>query len=136
MSISIKNKTRKSPPRLPFERMAESVLGKSYDLSLVFCGEAESHKLNYQYRGKDKPTNVLSFPISPNSGEIFIDLKTAEKEYKNFGLSFQKFVGYLFIHGLLHLKGMEHGYTMEKAEKTLLKKFLNTQVGSSHNNRH
>ena len=72
------------------------------------------------YRGKNKPANVLSFPLSNKSGEIFIDLVTAQKDAKKFEMPFQKFVAYLFIHGLLHLKEMKHGATMEQAEKKLL----------------
>lgn len=62
-------------------------------------------------------------------GEIFIDLVTAKKEMGKFDMSFDKFVTYLFIHGLLHLKGMEHGYTMERTEKKLLH-------GTPHHSRH
>ena len=87
-------------------------MGKSYELSLVFCGDTLSRKLNRAYRGKDKPTNVLSFPLSEKSGEIFINLSRT----KPFGA--QK----LFIHGLLHLNGMEHGARMERAEKKWLAK--------------
>ena len=85
-------------------------MGKGYELSLVFCGNSLSRKLNRVYRGKDRPTNVLSFPLSKNSGEIFINLSGLGA----FG------VLELFIHGLLHLKGMAHGRKMEQAEKKLL----------------
>lgn len=53
-------------------------------------------------------------------GEIFIDLVTVKKEMGKYGMDFQTFVRFLFIHALLHLKGMEHGYTMEKREIKLL----------------
>lgn len=89
------------------------MLGKNYDLSLVFCGDTLSRRLNRSLRGKDKPTNVLSFSLSESSGEIFINLSKT-KEYS---------VPELFIHGLLHLKGMAHGRTMEEAEIKFLKKF-------------
>jgi ssRNA-specific RNase YbeY (16S rRNA maturation enzyme) len=90
--------------------VAEHILGPSYELSLVFCGNALSRKLNASYRGKDYPTNVLSFPLSKSSGEIFINLS----KLGPFS------VPALFIHGCFHLKGMEHGRTMEKAEKATL----------------
>jgi len=108
------SKTVKAPlPRVPFLKIKERVLGKNYDLSLVFCGDKLSQKLNRTYRQKDYSTNVLSFPISKNSGEIFINLR----RLKGFSVS------HLFIHGLLHLKGMQHGDRMETREKTLLKAF-------------
>jgi len=91
---------------------------------VVFCGKTLSQKLNRIYRGKNKPTNVLSFPLGKTSGEIVIDLKTARIEAPKFGESFQSFVGYLFIHGLLHLKGLPHGRTMETKEQKIRKMFL------------
>ncbi|MFZ2048783.1 MAG: rRNA maturation RNAse YbeY [Minisyncoccia bacterium] len=98
---------------MPFESIKNAVLGKDYELSLVFCGSRLSRRLNKTYRGKDKQTNVLSFPLSENSGEIFINLSHLN------GFS----VGNLFIHGLFHLKGFDHGDTMEQAESILRKKF-------------
>lgn len=94
-----------------FRRIKNKILGKKYELSLVFAGNPLMKRLNRTYRGKDKTTNVLAFPLSETSGEIFINLSRA----KPFG------VKHLFIHGLLHLKGMEHSDIMEKAEKQLLK---------------
>jgi probable rRNA maturation factor len=102
------------------------VLGKNYELSLVLCGNILSHKLNLNYRGKDKPTNILSFPLTKSSGEIFINLSK---------LGVYSILE-LFIHGLLHLKGMEHGYTMEQAEKSLLQKFLNPKNGKTNRSRY
>jgi probable rRNA maturation factor len=110
MPISITNKTRRPTPRAAFAKIAEKALGTDYELSLVFCGNALSRRLNATYRGKDYPTNVLSFPISKTAGEIFINLS------KLGAFSAPE----LFVHGLFHLKGMEHGRTMEKAEQALL----------------
>lgn len=126
MPISIKNTTRQSVPAIQFEKIKNKILSKNYELSLVFVGHTVSRKLNKSLRGKDKPTNVLSFPLSKTSGEIFIDLSQAKLEYKKFDMNFKKFVTYLYIHGLLHLNGMEHGAKMSQAEI----KFLN---GSSNN---
>lgn len=109
---------------IPFKRIQSAILPGEYELSFNFIGPARSRELNRKYRGKDKPTNVLSFPLSETSGEIFIDLATAKKEASGFGMSYKKFIGYLFIHGLLHLKGMEHGKKMEKEEKKFLEIFF------------
>ena len=108
---------------IPFTRLKTTVLSRNYELSLVFIDNRFSRRLNATYRGKNKPTNVLSFPLSKTSGEIFIDLVTAQKEAKKFDMSFEKFVEYLFIHGLLHLKGTKHGGTMERRERQLMKQF-------------
>lgn len=119
-TLSIKNQTRRPVPRVAFAKIKEHLLGDKYELSLVFIGQATSRKLNNTYRGKDKSTNVLSFPLSKTAGEIFIDLSKAQQELKKFDMSYPKFVAYLFIHGCLHLKGMEHGAKMEKLEQQTL----------------
>ena len=105
---------------IPFTRLKNSALGQDFELSLVFIDNIFSRRLNKKYRGKNKPANILSFPLSKKSGEIFIDLVTAKKEARKFEMSFRDFVTFLFIHGLFHLKGMRHGDTMERAEKKLL----------------
>ena len=122
-NISILNKTKGKLPRLPFVQLKNKILGEDYDLSLVFITSKESHRINLQYRQKDNPTNVLSFPLEKNSGEIFIDQKTSTKDAVNFDMTPTKFIQFLVIHAMLHLKGFEHGSTMEKQEKKFLKIF-------------
>ena len=114
MQFSIRNTTGKRVPRAAFEKIKSAILGKNYELSLVFCGNALSRKLNKKFRGKDKSTNVLSFPLSENSGEIFINLSKI-REFPAI---------HLLIHGCLHLKGMEHGARMVEVENKLLRKWL------------
>lgn len=117
MALTITNTTKGKLPRLPFAKMADAVLGKEYDCSLVIVGSKKSQELNREYRGKDNPTNILSFPLDKNEGEIFLDLKKARADAVNFDRSYTNFIGFLFIHGLLHLKGLDHGAKMENAEK-------------------
>lgn len=117
------NLTKGKLPSLPFAVMKEAVLGKEYALSLVFVSKRKSQALNKTYRGKDKPANVLSFPYSKKNGEIFISIETAKTQCKDYDKTWQQFVGFLVIHGMLHLKGMQHGSTMEVQEKKFSKKF-------------
>jgi rRNA maturation RNase YbeY len=131
--LSITNRTRKKTPGVFFELIKDQVLGKKYDLSLAFVGSAVSRKLNRTLRGKDRPTNVLSFPLSDSSGEIFIDLSKAASELEKFGMTHKKFIVYLYIHGLLHLKGMEHGDRMEQTEKRLLAKAFSDKNNGATN---
>ena len=119
MSLSITNTTKDKLPRLPFAKMAEAVLGKEYECSLVIIGSKKSRELNRTYREKDNSTNILSFPLDENEGEIFLDLKKTRTEAPLFDRSYINFVGFLFIHGLLHLKGLDHGTKMENAEKKI-----------------
>lgn len=118
---------------IPFTEIKDKILSPKFELSLVFTTPSVSQQLNKAFRKKDKPANILSFPLSEDSGEIFIDLSTAKKESGNFDMKFEEFVSYLFIHGCIHLKGIAHGAKMEQLEK----KFLSLVNGSSTNsNRH
>ena len=104
-------------PFVPFLAIKEKVLGKNYVCTVTFCTPKESQERNKVYRHKDYSTNVLSFPLSKKEGEIYLCLSVAKKEAKNFGMSYQKFLHLLIIHGMLHLKGFDHGSTMEREEK-------------------
>ncbi len=115
--------TKDTLPRVSFALIKDTILGEKYELSLVFCGNRKSKELNKKYRNKDYTPNVLSFPLDKNSGEIFINPHVAKKEAPNFQKSYKNFVGFLFIHACLHLKGMEHGSRMDKAEKKFQRKF-------------
>ncbi len=123
--IHITNKTKSTfaKQEVLFSLIKDKVLGKKYDLSLVFIGPKESHKLNYKFREKNKPTNILSFSLSDTSGEIFITPSVVKKEAPLFDKTPDVFVVQLLIHGLFHLKGMEHGGKMERAEARIRKFF-------------
>jgi len=122
-TFSVSQTTKESIPALPFLRMKEKVLGKNYDLSIVLAGDKRTRTLNRIYRGKTYTPNVLSFPIDKSCGEIFLNLRQAKREHKARGESYDYFVGLLVVHGMLHLKGMAHGSTMENEERALLSKF-------------
>lgn len=110
--FQITNLTKRKIPKIFWRKIAEEVLGKKYDLSLVFAADTLMKKLNSQYRRKNRPASVLSFPLSKNEGEIFINL--AQKKHTPL---------LLFIHALLHLKGFEHGAKMKEQEKKLMKNY-------------
>jgi probable rRNA maturation factor len=123
MDVSIKNLTRSPLPRIAFNEIKKAILGSSYELSLVFVGTTRSRALNKHYRTKDKPTNVLAFPLDVAIGEVFICPHVADKQAPDFSLSKKGMVAYLFIHACLHLKGLDHGARMEALEATYMKKF-------------
>lgn len=122
MSFDKKNTTKKSLPTFKWESLKDSILGKNYDLSLIFCGRSKSKKLNTLYRGKNYSTNILSFPVSETMGEIFIDLDTVASESKSNLQPFNDRLIYIYIHGLLHLSGLDHGKKMEDLEDKYIKK--------------
>jgi rRNA maturation RNase YbeY len=109
--------------RLPYERIAASVLGTDYDLSLVICGDTLARRMNAEYRKKTYSPNVLSFELDKKEGEIFLNVRKAEREARAMGVSVAQRMGLLYVHGLYHLKGMDHSDRMESLERQTLKKF-------------
>lgn len=120
--FSLINKTKCKMPILHFVDMKEKILGKDYSLSIAYISESKMREINKGYRQKDKPTNILSFPLSKKSGEILICPNILKKETKKFNRNIKDLLGYLLIHGMLHLKGMDHGKKMEKFEDLYCKK--------------
>ena len=111
-------------PEISYLEIKNTLLGKNYSLTVIFCTPEESRERNKTYRDKDYPTNILSFPLSEKEGEIYISLSTARRDAQNFDMSYLQFLHLLIIHGCLHLKGHDHGSTMEELEQKYLNKFF------------
>jgi probable rRNA maturation factor len=85
------------------------------EVSLVLTDDAEQQVLNRDWRGIDKPTNVLSFPqiepfgaVSGLLGDIILARETLEREAVEEGVSFDDHFTHLLVHGFLHLLGYDH----------------------------
>ncbi len=125
-NFKIFNKTKANPSiidELAFANMKSAALGNEYELNLVIVGKDEIRKLNKSYRNIDEATDILSFPISRKEGEIFLCPEIALKEAPHFGRNYDNFIKYLFIHGLVHLKGFKHSSRMENEEEKIRNKF-------------
>lgn len=122
-NFSITYETKASAPTLPWVAIKNAILGKKYELSLVFPSKKTAVELHQDWKEKEGPANILSFPIDKQLGEIFISLDQAKKECKNFDRTYENYLAFLFIHGCAHLKGYTHGNAMEQFEKTIRKKF-------------
>ena len=136
-NLDIRNFTRRSVPVFAYQKALDAVL-PGWDISLVFAGETRAQSLNQTLRNKDYVPNVLSYESGKKSGEIVICLSIAERQAPSYGLSYKNMTGYLFIHALLHLKGLPHGATMDKQEHALLKRLTNVVPlnGPKDSNRH
>ena len=132
-NFSIVNKTKSKLPSLPFFDIKNDILKNKYELSIAFVDKKISRSLNKKYRNKDKATNVLSFSLDKNSGELILCPDIIKTETKKFEKKFPDLLLFLVIHGMLHLKGMQHGAIMERAEKKYSQKY-DTQ--HSNRNRH
>ncbi len=98
--------------------------------SVLFTSDEEVHALNRQWRQRDKPTNVLSFPMlkrvdllalapeGPPSflGDIALAHETCAREAADKGITVEHHAAHLIVHGLLHLAGYDHERSTEEAE--------------------
>lgn len=81
------------------------------ELSVALSNDKQVQALNRDYRNKDKPTNVLSFPVAepaPLLGDIVLALETVQREATEKSISFEDHLTHLVIHGFLHLQGYDH----------------------------
>jgi rRNA maturation RNase YbeY len=136
-SVSIKNLTRQNVTvlaGLPFQKIADEVL-PDWEISLVFVAPKKAQELNKQLRDKDYTPNVLSYAVGEKSAEIFICPSEATKQAPDFNLEPSTFNLLLFIHGVLHIKGLAHGAKMEKCERDILHRYVEAD-SDRHRHRH
>ena len=109
---------------------AAEALDVAGEVSLVLTGDRAMRALNARYRGKDRPTDVLSFPGGGGDGElgdIVISVQTAERNAKGLGRTLAQELDVLALHGFLHVLGYDHETddgTMDRLERRLRKKLL------------
>ncbi len=103
-------------------------------VSVLLTGDARIRELNRQFRGKDKATDVLSFPAgdangnsrSRLAGDLAVSLETAMRQAAEMGHTLEAELKILLLHGLLHLAGMDHEVdagTMRRKENRLRRRF-------------
>ena len=96
-----------------FLNVAQSEVGLEGEVDVLLAGDRTLRRLNRSYRGKDKATDVLSFPAAEelagrHGGDLAISLDTAKRQAKEHGHTLRDEVRVLLLHGLLHLSGMDH----------------------------
>lgn len=120
------------------EDVLETLMKDEAELSVVLVDDRYIRQLNKQYLGRDKPTNVISFPQQEGEGfagrhlgDIVISVERAEVEAGGAGMPFDERVLQLLVHGICHLCGYDHegvnverGLEMEGVEQAILKKLL------------
>lgn len=113
-------KIRKGPVKLFLLDVLEKLGKDKWEVSVLFTGDAFIQKLNRDYRGKDEPTDVLSFAQVDSkeafpaeggrfyAGDIVISTETLAKNANYFNISMNEELKRLLVHGLLHLSGLNH----------------------------
>lgn len=121
----------------------------SGEVVVTLVNNERIHELNRDYRGVDRPTDVLSFAMNeegegemdifvdedeldqfPNMlGDIIISLPKAEEQAKDYGHSLERELGFLAVHGFLHLLGYDHGTEQEEKEMFSRQEEVLQQIG-------
>lgn len=102
------------PDRVRLRRWVQAAVLGDVEVTLRFVDEAEGRQLNRDYRGRDYPTNVLTFAYGPDpqsgalSGDIVLCAPVVEREAADQGKPLAAHYAHLSIHGMLHLQGYDH----------------------------
>lgn len=125
------------------------------EMSVTFVTNERSHELNLEYRDTDRPTDVISLEYKPESpilfderdleenpdlaemlsefdayiGELFISIDKAEEQAQEYGHSFEREMGFLAVHGFLHINGYDHYTPEEEKEMFTLQEEILTAYG-------
>lgn len=142
MRIVIGNRQRRHPieakrVRSLAERTLSALGYTDSELSVTVVGDRTMRRLNRDYRGMDKTTNVLSFAMAEGDfpglnpqllGDVVISADTARREAEEEGIPFFERFGFLLLHGILHLSGYDHERSggaearrMERKQRELLR---------------
>jgi probable rRNA maturation factor len=111
------------------------------EVNIVLVDDREIRRLNRRYRGKDKPTDVLSFsyledkgtPVDGTVGDVYVSHETLARDARRLGVAVPDLALRLVVHGMLHIIGFDHesdadALRMERRERTVLKKLLPAQT--------
>ena len=125
------------------------------EMAVTFVSNARSHELNLEYRDTDRPTDVISLEYEPELdiavdeedlldhpelaemledfdayiGELFISVDKAREQAEEYGHSFEREMGFLAVHGFLHINGYDHYTPEEEAEMFGLQEEILTAYG-------
>ena len=145
MPVYLSNETRRSGlDTKALEPIIRNLLGAvgeaEASLSVSFVRDPKIRELNREFRGKDKPTDVLSFPLyEPGEvadaeterllGDIVISVDTALRQAADYDATLDREVQRLLIHGILHLLGHDHEEPVERAAMEAEERRLATAIG-------
>ena len=114
-------------PLLEYARKYEGLENTELEFSIVIVDNKRIHEINKEYRGIDRPTDVISFALEDSEGvelenyrilgDIYISIDKVKEQAKEYGHSEKRELAFLTVHGFLHLLGYDH---MEKEEEKIM----------------
>ncbi|MCL2610061.1 MAG: rRNA maturation RNase YbeY [Defluviitaleaceae bacterium] len=131
MKITIQNSSRESLNKKQIKLIKKVVVEsfkiyrqKKTDLSIYVVNNSAIRKLNYKHRGKNRFTDVLSFPMRDKNylGDIIFSIEKAHEQSILYGHTFEREMGFFIAHSMLHMFGYEHGEEMFKLQEKILQK--------------
>ena len=137
------------------EFAAQKTGKENKEMAVTFVSNERSHELNLEYRDTDRPTDVISLEYKPELdiavdeedlldhpelaemledfdayiGELFISVDKAREQAEEYGHSFEREMGFLAVHGFLHINGYDHYTPEEEAEMSGLQEEILTAYG-------
>lgn len=139
LDLQLATESQNLPSQSDFELWARTSIGNSMEqaeLTIRLVDSEESQQLNRDYRGKDKPTNVLSFPFEappgitlPLLGDLVICVSVVENEAREQHKPLQAHWAHMVVHGCLHLLGYDHIEDAEAEEMESLETQLIESLG-------
>lgn len=135
LTLQYASKREGLPARAEFRRWAKAALARDVVATLRLVDEEEGRRLNHDYRGKDKATNVLTFAYGedeeggPLSGDIIVCAPVVEREAAAQGKSLDAHYAHLTLHGMLHLQGYDHEVEHEAVAMEAVESFIMSRLG-------
>ena len=120
------------PSQRQFRRWAAAALAQDAKVTVRIVGEIEGRRLNREFRGKDHPTNVLTFAYPeqrPLAGDIVLCAPVVRQEAMAQGLSLPAHYAHLVVHGMLHLQGYDHERAAAAEVMESMESEIVTQLG-------
>jgi probable rRNA maturation factor len=120
------------PPPAQLKRWARAALERDARVTVRIVGEAEARALNRVFRGKDRPTNVLTFVMSEEprlAGDLALCAPLIAREARAQGKSAAAHYAHLVVHGVLHLQGYDHGNERDARVMERLETRIVTRLG-------
>ncbi|MDG3132145.1 rRNA maturation RNase YbeY [Streptococcus suis] len=134
---------------------ADKIGQQQKEMAVTFVDNARVHEVNLEYRGIDRPTDVVSLEYKPESdiivgeedllehpelaelmedfdayiGELYISIDKAREQAKEYGHSYEREMGFLAVHGFLHINGYDHYTPEEEKEMFQLQEEILTAYG-------
>ncbi|HMM69100.1 rRNA maturation RNase YbeY [Gudongella oleilytica] len=134
--IDIDDKTEELLKKIAVVCLDIEDYGLDWEISVSFVTNDEIRELNREYRGKDEPTDVLSFPFEDEFrigekmlGDIVISTEKVLQQAKDLGHSLQREISYLAVHSMFHLMGYDHLDAEERKEMRLKEKRAMKELG-------